>query len=260
MHKRYKNKDLYFFEQSYTSQKYIISYIEQVKPINVQTAILEVGTGQGGNMEAFLKRGCRIVGIDISEPAIKFAKNKFKGYIDKGKAEFLYEDIYNFKTNEEFDIIFMKDTIEHIPNQDKLMSHLKQYLTGDGVIFIQFPPWHMPFGGHQQLMKSKLSKIPFIHLLPSSMYKWLMIRSKETEKTINNLMYIKSTGITIDRLKKIIKVNNYNVIKVDYYFINPNYEVKFKLKPRKQFKVISSIPHLRNYFITSVYFIISLKK
>lgn len=259
MQERHQNEELYFYEQSYTAQKYIIPFIEQVKQVNSDISILEVGTNKGGNMEEFLKRGCRTVGVDINEPAIIFANNKFKDFIENNKAEFLFKDIYDFETTEKFDIIFLKDTIEHIPNQEKLLPHLKQFLKPDGIIFIQFPPWYMPFGGHQQIMKSKFSKVPFIHLLPSSLYHWLMKTVKEDKPTIEELMYIKSVGISIDRLNRIIKKNNYKIERQDLYFINPNYEVKFKLKPRKQFKLISAIPHFRNYFITSAYYILSTK-
>ncbi len=259
MQERHQNEELYFYEQSFTAQKYIIPFIEEFKAVNSETLILEVGTNKGGNMEEFLKRDCKVVGVDINEPAIKFAQNKFKSYIDKQKAEFIFEDIYNYKTAEKFDLIFMKDTIEHIPNQEKLMSHLKYYLKSDGIIFIQFPPWYMPFGGHQQIMESKFSKIPYIHLFPTFLYKFLMKIAKEDQSTIDELLYIKRVGISIDRLKRILKSNNYQILKSAHYFINPNYEVKFKLKPRVQWAWVSSIPFLRNFVITSSYYIVSSK-
>jgi hypothetical protein len=45
-----------------------------------------------------------------------------------------------------------------------------------------------------------------------------------------------------------------------YYFINPNYKFKFNLNPREQSKLISSIPFLRDFLTTTVYYLIETKK
>ena len=42
-----------------------------------------------------------------------------------------------------------------------------------------------------------------------------------------------------------------------FYLVNPNYEAKFGLKPRTQSRLISSIPYLRNFLITTNYYLIS---
>ncbi|MDP1745174.1 MAG: SAM-dependent methyltransferase, partial [Bacteroidota bacterium] len=44
-----------------------------------------------------------------------------------------------------------------------------------------------------------------------------------------------------------------------FFFINPNYEVKFKLKPRESYGFITKIPVLRNFFTTACYYLISKK-
>ncbi len=43
------------------------------------------------------------------------------------------------------------------------------------------------------------------------------------------------------------------------YFINPNYEVKFGLKPRILYNFIASIRYIRNYFATCGYYLISVE-
>jgi 2-polyprenyl-3-methyl-5-hydroxy-6-metoxy-1,4-benzoquinol methylase len=61
----------------------------------------------------------------------------------------------------------LKDVIEHIHDQPKLIAWMKSYLAPNGTIFFGFPPWQMPFGGHQQLCRNKvLAKLPYYHLLP----------------------------------------------------------------------------------------------
>lgn len=40
-------------------------------------------------------------------------------------------------------------------------------------------------------------------------------------------------------------------------FINPNYEIKFGLKPRAGIPIVSSIPYFKNFVITSTYYLVS---
>ena len=154
----------------------------------------------------------------------------------------------------------MRDVIEHIHDQNRFMDYVKRYLKPNGKFFLAFPPWYNPFGGHQQICESRLlSMLPYYHILPASIYKGILKLFNENESRIEGLLEVKSTGITIERFEKILKKNNYNIEERMYYFINPNYEVKFGLKPRKGIPIISSIPGIRNFVTTSAYYLISVK-
>ncbi len=93
-------------------------------------------------------------------------------------------------------------------------------------------------------------------MLPSTIYKGILKRFGENEGSINGLLEIKETGISIERFESISKANNFETVQKTFFFINPNYEVKFKVKPRKQSKLIAKIPWLRNFFTTCAYYIL----
>ena len=153
------------------------------------------------------------------------------------------------------DIIILKDVIEHIHDQEKLLKELHQFLNPKGVIYFGFPPWQMPFGGHQQMCKSKfLSRFPYVHLLPFGVYEWLL---KKFDENSDGLVEIKETGISIERFERIVKRTNYKTIHNIHYFINPIYTYKFGLKPLKQFFLFRYIPYVRNYITTCVYYLIT---
>ncbi len=137
----------------------------------------------------------------------------------------------------------MRDVIEHIPNQEKFMKIVKQFLLPNGIFSPVFPPWQNPFGGHQQMCQSTiLSKTPWFHLLPEKLYVTVLKWFGESENTIRGLKEIKDTGISIERFQHILKAEEYVIQKRTFYFINPNYNTKFGLKPRKQLKLLSNIP------------------
>ena len=134
---------------------------------------------------------------------------------------------------------------------------MKSYLSAGGVIFISFPAWQMPFGGHQQIARGRVvSHLPFIHLLPRTLYKWILDTGGEEEDTIKELLSIKETKCTIEMFQNLVKQTGYQIVDQQLFFINPHYEVKFGLSPRKLGRVLSSVPYLRNFFSTSCFYLL----
>jgi len=252
----------YFDIQVLNSQKYILPFIESNFTIREGMRVLEIGCGEGGVLKPFLDKGAIGVGVEFDQTRIENGKNWLAEEIAKEKLSFVVKDIYDTTAESlggQFDIIILKDVIEHIHDQSKLLARLKEFLTPAGIIFLGFPPWQMPFGGHQQLCQNTLSKVPYFHLMPKPLYKSTLKLFKEPEHVINDLLEIKDTGISIERFEKIIKKTNYKIVDKTHYLFNPIYEYKFNIKPRKQNNFISKIPYLRDYVTTCVYYIITAK-
>lgn len=258
MQERHKNRELYFKEQAITTKKYVIPFIERSISIDSNTSVLEIGCGEGGNLIPFTEIGCRTVGVDLNKNKINNA-NKFYS-TKENSPKFVLTDIYEWKTDEKFDIVMLRDVLEHIHNQKYFLNFVKKFLKPNGKLFLGFPPWQNPYGGHQQIFNKFISRLPFIHLLPNFMYVGLLKLAKEDEKEIKGALEVKETRITIERFLKIVKGENYKIELSDYYFINPNYEIKFGLKPRKQLKIITKIPWIRNFLITTCYILLSEQK
>ncbi|MFZ1847509.1 MAG: class I SAM-dependent methyltransferase, partial [Saprospiraceae bacterium] len=131
---------------------------------------------------------------------------------------------------------------------------LKKLSKPGGILFFAFPPWYMPFGGHQQIVKSKvLSKLPWIHLLPRFLYKSILKSFGEPDSTIKELMELDDTGISIERFDKIAS-KYFSIEDRTMFFINPIYQYKFKLKVRKVIAGLKDLPFFRNFYTTAVYF------
>ncbi len=262
MHDRHINREKYFQEQSYTTERYVLPYINKLLPITSDLTIAEIGCGEGGNLKPFLDMGCKVVGIDLAENKILNAEKFFSQHPQKSNLTLIAKDIYNIKPDElgACDLIIMRDTLEHIHNQDIFLEHLKKFIKPTGKIFLAFPPWRMPFGGHQQICESRvISKIPYYHLLPNPLYIGMLKLFGESKAKIIGLLEVKETRISIARFKKILTNRNFKIDSEIFYMINPNYEIKFKFKTRKLPRVLN-IPFLKDFFITTYYCIISLNK
>lgn len=262
MHERYVNREKYFQEQCFTTEQHVIPYINELLPVTANITVAEIGCGEGGNLKPFLDIGCRVVGIDLAENKIANAKAFFNDHPNKNKLTLIAEDIYKTKPSElpPFDLIIMRDTIEHIHDQSTFLENLKKFMKPSGIIFFAFPPWRMPFGGHQQVCESRfLSKLPYFHILPTPLYAGILKLFGESEAKINGLLEIKETGISISQFRNILAKRNYKIDNEILYMINPNYEIKFKLKKRK-LPVYFDIPFIRDFFTTTYYCLVSLKK
>ena len=175
MQKRHTDRKMYFRDLEITSKEFYISYLSDFTELTPKSRILEVGCGEGGNLVPFAQLGCKVTGIDIAECRIKDAKAYFSEI--SNHATFVCSDFmqYPVPCNEEdkYDVILLHDVIEHVPTKEPFLAHLRKFMKTKGVLFVGFPAWQMPFGGHQQICRSKLcSHLPFIHLLPNHLYQY----------------------------------------------------------------------------------------
>ena len=255
----HKNRKQYFDMQVNNAAQFVIPFIEQKITITPGMQVLEIGCGEGGVLKAFINKGCLGVGVELDESRLVNAREWLKEDIDSNKIQFISKDIYQVNPAVEFpslfDIIILKDVIEHIHDQKKLMEWMQQFLKPGGAIYFGFPPWQMPFGGHQQLCtNSLLSKLPYYHLLPTFLYKFILSTAKQP---VADLLEIKETGISIEKFESFAQQTNYKILHNIHYLINPIYEYKFNLKPKIQFDFIKAMPWVRNYFTTCVYYLIT---
>jgi len=260
MYKFHQDKSTYFQWQYRTSAEYIIPFISEHIDLEEPKKILEIGCAEAGVLKAFTEKNHKCIGIELNPNRVKMARAFLAEEISAGLLDIVSSDIYDIDMSNEdykFDLIILKDVIEHIHDQNRFMRKLGHMLKPDGLVFFGFPPWQMPFGGHQQIADKKVvSILPYFHLLPMSLYKIVLRLFGESPKRIAELVEIKETGISIERFQKIIKKEKFTILKKQFFLINPIYQYKFGLKVRKQNSLLGKIPFLRNYLTTCAYYLI----
>lgn len=257
----HSNHRLRFDQQVENSRQYVIPFLQQTTRVAKGTRVLEIGCGEGGVLKPFAELGCECFGADLNEIRIELGQEFLQDEIQRGTIRLKYQNVQDeeFVATYEnyFDVILLKDVIEHIPNQESFIPFMKTLLKPGGDIFFGFPPWYMPFGGHQQLVKHKIgSKLPYYHLLPMPIYMQVLKWMGESGGDLQELRDIKETGISIERFERIVNQSGYSIVGKQWYLINPIYKYKFGLQPRKQNWLFGVLPFVRNFLTTCAYYTI----
>jgi SAM-dependent methyltransferase len=252
--------DVYFGQQRENAHGSIVPFVEGRRAIGEGTRVLEIGCGAGGVLMAFAERGATVAGVDLHVPSIEYAERRFAADLGDGGWRFDARDIYDVDADAldgPFDLIVMKDTIEHIHDQERLLGRLATFLAPGGAVFFAFPPWQMPFGGHQQICSDRvLMRLPYFHLLPRRAYTALLRAGGEDAETVDALAEIKETGISIERFERIAAATGHRIAARRLYLVNPMYQYRYGLAPRPQARAVARTPVVRNFLTTSAYYLL----
>ena len=116
----------YQFVKNYTLKK----KLKLINSFNTEEkSILDIGAGTGDFLKVCEKGGWRINGVEPSEKARDFAKNKNIN---------LVKDISKID-NKQFDVITLWHVLEHIPNLTEYVQQLKSLLKPNGFLIIAVP-------------------------------------------------------------------------------------------------------------------------
>lgn len=252
------------WQQQYLAAKnHILPFIKRYFTLPPAATLLEIGCGEGGVLKAFSETGFICHGIDLAASRIEQAGRLFAEEIETAKVTFYAGDIHDLDLlahlRHQIDLIILKDAIEHIPDQERILGALHGFLKKDGSVFLAFPPWCNPFGGHQQLARSFLRFMPWIHLFPQSLYRRILQLCGETETQIHVLMQIYETRISTRRFESLLQRTGWQIVQRQFYLLNPIYEYKFGIKGRRQLGLISAIPVMRDFVSTGVYYLITAR-
>lgn len=257
MQQRHQDRKIYFKEQANTSGEFYLGYLESFMPVRAGDRVLEIGCGEGGNLLPFARKGCPVTGIDLNEGRIRQAEEFFR--LEGAEGRFVHADFLTFRPDDSlrYRVILVHDVIEHIPQEKKaaFMKRARALLDPGGLVFWGFPAWQMPFGGHQQICKSRwVSRFPFIHLLPASAYRFVLQKMGAGDASAE-LLSIKAARVSTERFESLLRESGLQVIDRTLWLVNPHYKQKFHLTPRRLPRWVSSLPYVRDFFSTSCFYL-----
>ena len=107
-------KEYYWEYQYQLAKKYYIPFLKESHVELENKKILDIGCGNGGFIYAFNKHSEHLTGIEIKE----------FDWPNDNKVNFIIGNIEKLDTNiigNDFNLIILRDVIEHIPNKNKIV-------------------------------------------------------------------------------------------------------------------------------------------
>ncbi|MBN1425748.1 class I SAM-dependent methyltransferase [Candidatus Fermentibacteria bacterium] len=219
--------------------------------------VLEVGCGDGGCGAAFAAAGCRVTMIDIDRRLVEVARrhNENEGIDARVVVGDVTEEDADVFRDGPFDLVMFRDVIEHLDKPARALGMVRHALSGQGLVFVIFPPYYSPFGAHQQILPRKrvlwvpYNRLPYLQLLPDAAFHRLTGGSTLAHEEVRRLRQIR---LTIHAFHRCIRDAGFVVAREKMYLSRPSFALRYGA-PVLGAPVIGRIPLVRELAITAAY-------
>jgi SAM-dependent methyltransferase len=238
--------DRYYFGYQYgLGTQYIVPYLRSQKVPLAGKRICEIGCGEGGVLAALADEGATYaLGIDIRQEALDRADKFFPAL--GINSEFKIHDVTNQQTppewRESFDFVTLRDVMEHLDDTLGSLRHVMDFLRPGGYLYVVFPPYYSPFGGHQHALANLLGKLPFIQFFGDKIFNRLIKSGRSID--IEEVTRLRSIRLTIDKFRAAVTAAGLEMIDEELFFLRPVFKLKFGIDPLKV-NFLKRIPFLR---------------
>lgn len=236
-----KMAEKHFYEQAEYTKKYLIPYFQKNIPEFHKLSVLEVGCAEGGLLEVLQEMGMEVAGIELSEERANVAIQK-NSKLNVKVGDIMDPDLPT-KLNKKYDLVIMREVIEHVPDKYAAFRNLDLLTNDNGFLFVSFPPKRSPFAGHQQIAKSFLKMVPYLHVLPESLLRPVAKKLGEKSDYVDEIKLHFSTGMVIDQFEYLYTYRHFKPVKKELYLFRPIYAYRFGLPTVK----LPNLPLIREF-------------
>lgn len=225
----------------------IIPYLIEAGAFNSGAEVIEIGCAEGGVLAAFVEAGAeKATGTDIAVSRLESGKQIAE--LASIEIEFIEHDILEYMISDKwisaFDIVLLRDVIEHLEKPEIALRNIHRILKPGGYLFVTFPPYRSPFGGHQHTVNNTLGKLPYIHHLPDSLFHKMIASGREND--IGEVKRLQKIMLSPENFIYTAKRENFVIVKEEYYLLRPVFKMKFGL-PSISLRGLSKNKFVRNY-------------
>lgn len=242
-----KSYAMWQFEKGGDTIKNYLRYTDADTMFKDKT-VLDIGCGAGGKSLYYITLGANhVYGVDCVEHYKEESETLACQLGLADKFTFIHADAKSLPyPDDSFDTVIMNDAMEHVAEPEAVLLEILRVMKKGGKLYINFPPYHHPFGAHL----SDAVNIPWVHLFFTEKtlieaYKELVKDKPDGQSRIDFRISEKDgkeyfsyiNKMTLRRFGKIKKALNLNCV---YYEEIP---LRSFLKP------LAKIPVLKEMFV-----------
>lgn len=219
--------------------------------------ILDLGCGSGGFAVALAENSAVCLGIDLNVSHIQHACRLASERLIN--AEFVAADI--LKPNEldkilygrSFHLIILSEFVEHLVSRENvclLLNQAKKFLAPEGRLYVSFPPWFNPYGGHQAGWPI-IRCIPWFHLIPNRLK--CLVAPRQAVKYLE--FFRELNHLTIGGFEAILEEARLKVTRRDLFHFRPEYYWRYGV-PTIRATYFARIPIIREITTTGAFYLL----
>ncbi|PZV07686.1 MAG: hypothetical protein DCF32_06640 [Leptolyngbya sp.] len=217
----------------------------------------DFGCHQGGILQV-LRDDCAIasgVGFDLNHQAITTSPLATSQNFYLQEQDILALDPKHYP----FDLVLFRDSLEHIPHYLEALAKAQACLATGGYIFVSFPPYYSPFGGHQQYAKNGFKLCPYVHYLPDELF-FRLVQCEDNAymsaaESTGDLRSIRQTQLTLGKLEKAARRLNLEVAARELFLLRPAFKVRYGL-PVISASFLENLPLVREVVVMGAYYLL----
>lgn len=108
---------------------------EFARPHCVSKDVLDAGCGVGYGSAYLGEVARRVVGVDVSEAAVEYARDRY----GSDNVEFVVGDLLELDLRSRFDVVCAFEVIEHLREPERFVAKARELLAEDGVLIASTP-------------------------------------------------------------------------------------------------------------------------
>ena len=252
------NLEKYYWGYMYDlGTSYIVPHLIREGIFKKGDKVAEIGSAEGGVLHSFLENGSsEALGTDIAK--VRLETGRLISKIAGLNVDYVYHDIINQEPLTEwlgkYDLVILRDVIEHLDDAEIALKNIGKILKKGGFLYVTFPPYNSPYGGHQHtLFGNFLTKLPWIHLFSDGIFNKL-IKSGRPQDIIE-VNRLKRIRFSPEKMEKSAAKSGFDVYKKEFFIIRPVYKMKFGLNPVK-LKFSQNNKFVRNFLCQEASYIL----
>lgn len=218
-------------------------------------AVADFGAHHGGLLEAFRAAGAaRGVGYELRAEVVADSP-----FVPDERFRLEIADLRTLDLAGEFDLVVIHEVLEHVVEPDAVLAASARAVRPGGAVFVSFPPYYSPWGGHQHLAAGPARVVPYLHYLPERLFVRLA-RPADTvymgaEAALEDTLAVRRTRLTIAKAEQSFAAAGLSLSARDLYLSRPEYRVRYRL-PTLRVGPIARVPLLREVLVTGAFYLL----
>jgi len=241
-------------------RNYLLPWLKRhgITPATHKLAV-DLGCGFGGIAVALAETGMNCAGLDVSERALNIARafSRQRGLPLSFYCQDLNQPLVHKElSRQKFDLILLRDVVEHVPNLGNALEIVWQIMAPDGLAVVEFPPYYSAFGGHQHYRRHPLLRLPFMHLPPMRvLFRVGALTRHDEQEYLEEIRVLEECKLSLRKFERLITRQGFKTLILEHYLIRPIFSMRFGL-PTLRLPGLGRIPYLRELLVTGVIYVL----